>query len=865
MSFWDTTRYGFAPIYYLTVSGIPVVWTERAAGLTLPTGFTVEDASLVIDDSAEVGVEVIDRQRGVAASMSLGFKLLDTATVRDWLRRWSDQAVLTADFAASGVTATVDSTTGWPGAGEFHAGIERVTYTGTTATTFTGCTRARSGSLAYRHNTGTTAQFVTDRPRFWRGREVVLWAAPSDPSGFVPGTTLDADARQVWRGRIVDGPQRERDGFRFEAQSLDRVLDDALVASISGQVVDTSAKHAIQKGWQATVTLVACGAAGAEQWRYDLILAPFQDDADGDLLSGQAMRERVVAEWDAAVTEAGAGADLTSFVWSKESSAQHFWRGHATVVQDAAIFKINRWVFIGAKEWTDTADPMFAGGMPAGFNGVIKLPWVAGDNPTKIVSFPGATTPAAVSSVTLALDSGSVADVPTTGKVALTVGDATAVYTYSYSGSSQGQVYLAGLQPVTAGAAGFTQAQLVGASAVVMFDDSGDFPTLMQRTLMSSGTSGLRSATYDTLKRGQGYGLSEDVVEPVSFATASAPIAVLKGTADAAGKTFADLFGGALGLFRWAVVARPDVGDVFSTVKLTLVNTSPFGSGYAVTIDDDDLLCDEGDPVLSVHRADSPNRVTVVRPLAGTKDAADRWSFADHTSVDAQGSREVEYIVPATDRAELWAAAAPSVATHLAADETTQAVELRVPPWIAAEVGDIVQLDLTHPSLWTWSTSPAASGYTGTGRVLGRRLNLRTLQVTLLVLFDGSVKVRALSPAARVLDFAGAAGAPTSIDVHEKYFDHFDNSLTAAAGNVWVYHYQPGEVETVAQKHEISAAALVVVLGVTYCRLTIDGTVGGHSLSLALRSTLTLPTTSGGDLTTYQAAFAHVDDGTQWG
>lgn len=856
MSFWGTVRYGFNPVYYVTVSGIPVVWIERATGLTLPTGFSTEDASLVIDDSSEIGVEMIDRQRGVAASLSFGFKLLDTSTVRDWLRRWSRSAILTADLSAIGTTITVDSTAGWPATGELQLGIERITYTGTTATTFTGCSRAQSGSLVYKHATGTTAQFATDRPRHWRGREVVLWAAPADPSGYVPGATLYSDARMVWRGRIVDGPQRERDGFRFEAQSLDRVLDDSLVATISGQVVDTSAKYLAQKGWGAMVFVDALDSTGASLWTYELWLSPFENDADGDMMSGQTMRERIVDAWAAAVTEAGAGADLLDLVWSKIKGG--FWQARACVVQDVNIHKLLFWVYHGGEEWVDSKDPTYPGGMQS--DRWELLPWVTGDDPTTLLSYPFATAPK-VSSVTLALDSGAASDVPASGKVRISVGEASIVYSYTVAGSSQGQVYLAGLTPILEGkAVAFTAAQLVGSSAEIVFEDSGEFAAMMLRTLFSSGT-GLRSATYDTLKRGQGYGLAEDQIHQWSFEYSTAPLSTIAGAASHGGKTFAELFGGALGLFRKAVVARPDVDDGFFAPKLHLVDTASFGADYATTIHDDDLLSNEGDPVLSVRRADSPNRIVITRPIPGSDDAADRWTFADHSSADATGSREATYDIPAQDRAALWIAAEPAAAMHLAADETTQAVELRVPPWIDAEVGDLVRLELTHPAMWTWGSNPGAVGYTGTARVVGRRLNLKTCQVTLLLLFDGAVTMRALSPAARVQSFAGAAANPTSIDVDLKYLNHFTNAIAAAGGNVWVYHYQPGQVETVTQKHEISGASNVG----GNCRLTVASTSGGHSLSTADRSTLTLPTTNGGDLSTFQAGFAHVDDGTQWG
>ena len=105
------------------------------------------------------------------------------------------------------------------------------------------------------------------------------------------------------------------------------------------------------------------------------------------------------------------------------------------------------------------------------------------------------------------------------------------------------------------------------------------------------------------------------------------------------------------------------------------------------------------------------------------------------------------------------------------------------------------------------------------------------------------------------------AAAPDSIDVHVKYADHFIDAIAAAGGPVWLLHYQPGQTETATQKHQISAA--VKVAGI--CRLTVDTTSGGHSLSTALKSTLTLPTLAAGDITAFQADFAHTDDGTAWG
>lgn len=162
MSIWDATRYGWAPVYWLTVEGIPVVWTERATGLTLPTGYTSEAAVLSLQE-AGIGTEHIDRGRGIASTAPFGFALLDSTTTHAYLRRWDQETYITADLSATALTVDVADTTGFAASGSIHIGRELVTYSGTTATSFTGCTRAVCG-YAYAHQMGTSGQTVTDRP-----------------------------------------------------------------------------------------------------------------------------------------------------------------------------------------------------------------------------------------------------------------------------------------------------------------------------------------------------------------------------------------------------------------------------------------------------------------------------------------------------------------------------------------------------------------------------------------------------------------------------------------------------------------------------------------------------------------------------
>jgi hypothetical protein len=61
---------------------------------------------------------------------------------------------LTADISNSVTTIPVVTTTGFSNAGAIIIGMETITYTGKTATSFTGCTRGAAGSPSVAHTTG---------------------------------------------------------------------------------------------------------------------------------------------------------------------------------------------------------------------------------------------------------------------------------------------------------------------------------------------------------------------------------------------------------------------------------------------------------------------------------------------------------------------------------------------------------------------------------------------------------------------------------------------------------------------------------------------------------------------------------------
>jgi len=73
MSVYDATRYGWNTHLWLTVAGIPVVWGEAVTGKTLPADFPTADGGLVIDGSAAIGTEQIDRERGASVGLAFTF------------------------------------------------------------------------------------------------------------------------------------------------------------------------------------------------------------------------------------------------------------------------------------------------------------------------------------------------------------------------------------------------------------------------------------------------------------------------------------------------------------------------------------------------------------------------------------------------------------------------------------------------------------------------------------------------------------------------------------------------------------------------------------------------------------------------
>jgi len=629
----------------------------------------------------------------------------------------------------------------------------------------------------------------------------------ADASGHVCGSSLvSQEATQVWVGRVTALPERQNDGFAFACQSLDRVLDEQMAGRVSGDVTGTGDLFLLPVGWTFSVALQGTDDVGATVWEDTIVCQPFAGMV-AEYKTSAEIRALISTAWDDAVSDAGATSYLGTLTWMMVKGN---WHSSIQVIQQSTVYGLSGVVTLEGDAWDLSVAPF-----PTGMQSDLQIDLQMGGTIPSFSPLDPAKVPVPLG-LTIRLTEGSPDDVPDTGKVKVTSGGVSCTYYYSGTGTAEQDLFLDHIEKVQ-GQTALTLAQIAsGATAEILAADEGPYALLALHCLESSGT-GLRG-TYDTLAQGQGYGLDESLIEVPTFATlADGGAATIIGNITSAGSSFGDLFGGILALFRLAVVARPTDGEANSPVRLHLVATAQ-GTDYTTLITDADFLAHADDPVVSVKRATNPNIIEITRQPAGI-DSGDHLFYNDKLAAEAVGKTSVTYRIDATDRDTLAAVATPVVPAHFAYDATIQAVEIRVHPSVAAEVGDCVWLTSTHPSLWTWTASPGCVGYDGPARVVGRRINPKTLAVTLALLVDGSLVMHALSPAAEVRAFDSAAD-PTWIRVDYKYLKHFSNSLEDEA-TITVLHYQPGEVETSDQKYTVSAAAAETVSGTDYCRLSV--------------------------------------------
>lgn len=152
---------------------------------------------------------------------------------RELWQRPSASTFLSAPAGPTDTTLTVYDTSAFAASGVVHVGTEAISYTGKTATTLTGCTRAAWDTIAQRHfvadGEGLGDARVTNRPQGVEGRRVYLYL-------YGDGDSLQGDGHLRWRGVCSTDLKWDAGVWTVGVDPITRLLSQPLGSSSSDEV-----------------------------------------------------------------------------------------------------------------------------------------------------------------------------------------------------------------------------------------------------------------------------------------------------------------------------------------------------------------------------------------------------------------------------------------------------------------------------------------------------------------------------------------------------------------------------------------------------------------------------------------------------
>jgi hypothetical protein len=847
-------QYGWSHVYWMTIEGIPLLPCERALSKTVPIGFGSEVATLVVDNSARVGA-VIDRNTGIGAGFPLSFKLLDSPTMSAYMTRQTVVRYLETAVNSTATVLTLDDVSGLTS--PVWLGRECITFSGTAGATLDPCSRGVAG-YALPHPIGSSANMVTSAPRYWRGRLVTLYAQPIDQTGYAPGTAWADTSIAVWRGYMSTEPLRSADGDGWEMQALplDRQMARKLVGSLTGKVQDTEARFSVGSDLL-DIKIVGTVTNTGVSTPYNAKLTPLTDAgySFGDPISVSEAEAAVKDAWDAWVTAQGLGAVFGSIsYWAIPVSGSQngftFSKGdHLVYIEIKAAAPVVaytcnvNWFGVGGASYMNLPGTQFATTSTVAGSMFTQVGYSGSIYNTQNGLADASITP----SISVLFDGGSPGTLPAGGIFTIDG------YPWRYSASQQSitQNLLLLLDPSPIGQSKPNDLK-PGVSIVLRPANDGTLAQTMLRMLHSTGETSLRG-TYDTLLGIQGLGLPTALTDDAQILAllGDAWWQTVELSAAPDDQSIEEVLGGPLALGALAVVVR---GGIDSDAVVSAVHTNSAVGGATVEITDADLITYGGASV-NVMAIEPPNRIKAT--LRVGKDEVGTVAVNDPERIAAEGSQELSYDFPiVAASAFVQSFIAGYASDRVVGDAQASIVEFDCVPWVGVDIGDPVDLTLTHPALWDIDTG--TPGLSARGRVIGRQVTPATGVQHLTVIIDGQTLGKPLCPATPVLTVAGGAGTPTSVTVAADYYDIFSTAYEQRAGTYMrLTYYEPGEgAETVTHYLDISA----VTDGAT-----VTLTVAAYSVGISVSTTLgwlTWPESASDDV--WQAKWMHDSDGSRW-
>jgi hypothetical protein len=279
----------------------------------------------------------------------------DTFGILVHRRNAGTETELAATVNRSATTITVKSTSGFASSGYVYIGTECIKYTGTTGTSFTGCTRGMfspfetgpggSGGarFANHHRKGQdvnhvqTAPLVTQLPRTWIGKRVSVRLHLWDPQTDTINTR--DEAQLVFAGRLVgiaDEPARLSTVLELEHASKEIetaiVGRDFFTAEIpkgmwiaAGRVFRITDVNDGTTRTSNDLTVVTSGAAGANQMNQGFYTGPEMCEKLNTWLASEKVAARVWGNyhWRTPVSNADGVRTVCDWRISNASSGKH--------------------------------------------------------------------------------------------------------------------------------------------------------------------------------------------------------------------------------------------------------------------------------------------------------------------------------------------------------------------------------------------------------------------------------------------------------------------------------------------------------------------------------------------------------------
>ena len=886
--------------YGLKIEGIPYLFLENTPQGTLTATGHTNDASLMIDESAKVGSR-IDETTGIGRAFDLTFGLERTIATVSLFKKPTNITRITSDVTHNATTITVDSTSGFNSSGAIYIGNERIEYSSKTGTQFQSCTRGTPATDWKGQTFSVSSQmatWVTDMPMFWRGRRVILYAIPVDPYGRVVSSSL-TDAIEIWRGNIKSEPRPYPGGWSLTCRPLDRKLDDNVCAAFSGTAKlfpNPDPKVRINPAttiWIGAETDAFSGGAwptpanalntGNDGWK------PF-DGLDADTYYPISFLETQIQQTWAANVVTGyttywpasppkfvtggpyAGVDQTNPVvytgnitnWAPWQTKQMLVRAKAEqtgVKTNVSFLYQSNFIegvtpAIGFHNYNWVEDPTlnefwleYLDGFTQGGDLTLEaitdtdFHWV----PMPLIFYLGNQ----LSMLEITLDDEDPANVPNSGWVVLenddeilsieyqnkeVEGKKITLQTVNFSGNIQKLLETLGEEGSTL------------LSCKFCFLDNGQVTDTMRRMLYSSGRGNNDDGTYDTLPAGSGYDISaiDDnfaVELDGGWSDLSADFLLDEGV------SFVQLYGPMLAMSQRAVVTK----NTGNGMRLSVVNTSVVETAnYSWTLTDEHILAKPGS-VKAAANPPTPNRVEV--ELERYKKEMGRIVVNDIVSQRSDGIHAMAAKINGFKREEISGALLGWARSLFSSRGGRLVYEIECVPWVPAQVGDSIRVESEHFNFWNRSTG--LRGYTGTARVLGRQMDLKTQKCILQISVAGAFQTLTLCPSAK-LTANDHTTNPTQLTIEGKYYDLMNAYLSAQPSGFRMLVYHAGTDQTT------DAVTISAVSGSLTTTTVL--TVASHSLSAALvngTTHLTIPFSA--DDSTVQAYHMHTDtDGAIW-